>query len=93
MATAPTRAAGATDTAADTAGETATDPTGGQPAPCVTTALPGVDVSTALSAANVIGRGAVGFAKDATYTAIGLGVMGLWTARERRRQIERALRR
>ena len=55
--------------------------------------IPGVDVAPVLTVAREVGDRAVGFAKDATYTAIGLGVMGVMKAHQRRREIERALRR
>lgn len=51
------------------------------------------DLVPALRLLRGVGSRATGVAKDATYTAVGLGVLGFQRAQVRRREIERALRR
>ena len=55
--------------------------------------LTGLDLGPAVRAARTIGGRATGLAKDATYTAIGLGILTVQRAQVRRREIERTLER
>jgi hypothetical protein len=51
------------------------------------------DLAPALRLLHGVGTHVTSVAKDATYTAVGLGVLGFQKAQVRRREIQRALQR
>mgnify|MGYP001815153699 FL=1 len=55
--------------------------------------LTDADLAPVVRAARGAGQKSLDVARDATYTAIGLGILGVQRAQVRRRELERALRR
>ncbi len=55
--------------------------------------LTDVDLAPVVTAARGAGSKAAEVARDATYTAIGLGILGVQRVQVRRRELERVLRR